>query len=108
MLLFLRIKTFSSSPYSKNLTIMNQSTIQIAVQPRNNNGQIQRPQNIGGQQNVNGQFQRLQNTDNFIANQQHADLVNGSDPFTRTQDIENETQQNIQFPTMIFLGSPFP
>ncbi|CAG8767366.1 11186_t:CDS:2, partial [Gigaspora margarita] len=87
---------------------MSQSTIQIAVQPRNNNGQIQRPQNIGGPQNVNGQFQRLQNTDNFIANQQHADLVNGvfsgSDPFTRTQDIENETQQNIQFPTMLFLG----
>ncbi|CAG8804272.1 6893_t:CDS:1, partial [Gigaspora rosea] len=63
------IKTFSSSPYSENLTIMNQSTIQIAVQPRNNNGQIQRPQSIGGPQNVNGQFQRL-------PNQQHADLFN--------------------------------
>ncbi|KAF0538175.1 hypothetical protein F8M41_008127 [Gigaspora margarita] len=86
---------------------MSQSTIQITVQPRNNNGQIQRPQNIGGPQNVNGQFQRLQNTDDFIANQQHADLVNGSDPFTRTQDIENGTQQNIQFPTMLFLGSSF-
>ncbi|CAG8805482.1 37227_t:CDS:1, partial [Gigaspora margarita] len=72
---------------------MSQFTIQIGVQPQNNYGQVQRPQNNGGPQNANGQFQRLQNTDDFIAIQQHADLVNGAYPFTRKHEVENQTQQ---------------
>ncbi|KAF0497547.1 hypothetical protein F8M41_020676 [Gigaspora margarita] len=87
---------------------MSQSTNQISVLPQNNNGPIQRPQNIGEPQNVNGQFQRLRNTDDFIAIQQHASLVNGAYPFIRIQDIENQTHQNMQFSTMLFLGTSFP
>ncbi|RIB25093.1 hypothetical protein C2G38_2166825 [Gigaspora rosea] len=95
------IKIFSSSPCSSYFTIMSQST-------QNNNGPIQRPQNIGGSQSANSQFQRLQNADDSIAIQKHTDLVNGTYPFTETQDAENQTQPSIQFPTMLFLGSSFP
>ncbi|CAG8525415.1 11275_t:CDS:1, partial [Dentiscutata erythropus] len=82
---------------------MNQFTNQIiGVQLQNNNGQLQRPQNISGPQNANGQLQRTtnigmppmrpQNTANpvtgiFTSFQQYADLTNGSDPFSRTQGV---------------------
>ncbi|CAG8741841.1 16521_t:CDS:1, partial [Gigaspora margarita] len=78
---------------------MSQSTIQIGVQSQNNNGQLQRPQNIGGQQNANGQLQRLQNTGGFIATQKHTDLVNGTYPFNKVQNVENQAQQSTQFST---------
>ncbi|CAG8744314.1 24512_t:CDS:1, partial [Dentiscutata erythropus] len=63
----------------------------------NNNGMQQRAQNIniGGPQNANGQLPRVQNNPNRFdsAIQQYNDLVNGADPFTKTQDIENPPQQ---------------
>ncbi|CAG8819999.1 15578_t:CDS:1, partial [Gigaspora margarita] len=83
---------------------MSQSTNQSDAQPQNNNRQLQRHQNIGRQQNSYGQPQRLQNTSDFIAIQQHNELVNGAHPFTRIQDIENQTQQSTQFSTILFLG----
>ncbi|CAG8811273.1 5041_t:CDS:1, partial [Cetraspora pellucida] len=77
---------------------MNQSGAQIInAQLQPNNGQLQRPQNIGGPQNGNGQFQgslnigrqtlRPQNLFNHtsISVQYYTDLVEGTNPFTRTQ-----------------------
>ncbi|CAG8730873.1 156_t:CDS:1 [Dentiscutata erythropus] len=103
---------------------MNQSTNQlIGAQPQNNIGQLQRPRNIGGLQNANGQLRRTtniamlpmrpQNTANlftgtFTSVQQYADLINGSDPFTRTQGVENLPPQNSRLSTLLFLGVSFP
>ncbi|KAF0497549.1 hypothetical protein F8M41_020678 [Gigaspora margarita] len=66
---------------------MSQSTIQIGAHSQNNNGQLQRHQHIVGLQNVSGQLQSLQNTEDFIATQQHTDLVNGTYPLTEIQDV---------------------
>ncbi|CAG8815798.1 2376_t:CDS:1 [Gigaspora margarita] len=105
---------------------MNQSINQIiGVQPQNNGGQLQRPRNIGGPQNPNGQFQRnsiigmmsvrSQNTANtntttgvFTAVQQYADLTNGTEPFTRTQDVEDLPPQSTRFSTLLFSGVSLP
>ncbi|CAG8830765.1 6712_t:CDS:1, partial [Gigaspora margarita] len=64
---------------------MNQTTNQtFGVQRQNNNSQLQRPQNLGRQaakpQNTPNLF-----TDTFTAVQQYNDLVEGSNPFIRTQ-----------------------
>ncbi|CAG8783384.1 25384_t:CDS:2, partial [Racocetra persica] len=73
---------------------MNQSTAQmINAQPQNNNGQLQRPQNMGGPQNGSGQFQGALNI--RIGRNAHIDLAGGT-AFTRTQDIENPQLQRIQ------------
>ncbi|CAG8798944.1 29931_t:CDS:1, partial [Gigaspora margarita] len=71
---------------------MNQPTNQtFAVQRQNNNRQLRRPQNIGRQtprpQNTSNLF-----TDTFTAVQQYNDLVEGSDPFVRTQGVESSPQ----------------
>ncbi|CAG8750822.1 26808_t:CDS:1, partial [Racocetra persica] len=92
---------------------MNQSTALIAnSQLQNNNGSLQRPQNISSSQNANGQFRgasniggqplRLQNQliSITIAAQYYIDLVEGTDPFTRTQGLENSSPQNSQSLTL--------
>ncbi|CAG8779615.1 13394_t:CDS:1 [Dentiscutata erythropus] len=102
---------------------MNRSTNPIInVQSQSNNGQLQSPQNIGGPRNANGQLQRTtnigmlpirpQNTANLFTGtytsvQQYADLINGTDPFTRTQGVENLPPQSIRFSTLLFSGVSF-
>ncbi|KAF0412526.1 hypothetical protein F8M41_007906 [Gigaspora margarita] len=71
---------------------MNQTTNQtFGVQRQNNNRHLQRPQNLGRQaarpQNTPNLF-----TDTFTAIQQNNDLVEGSNPFIRTQGVEISTQ----------------
>ncbi|CAG8514801.1 39349_t:CDS:2 [Gigaspora margarita] len=84
---------------------MSQSTIQIGAQSQNNNGLLQRHQNIGGPQNASGQLQRLQNTEDFIDTQQYNGLVNGAYPLIEIQDVENQTQQSTQFSTIKQMSS---
>ncbi|CAG8785710.1 21531_t:CDS:1, partial [Dentiscutata erythropus] len=80
---------------------MNQPTIQTGTLPQNNNGQLQRPQNIGGPQTVYGQLQRPQNTANLFTDavRQYDDLVSGTNlfPLARIQDAENPPQQSAPF-----------
>ncbi|CAG8525435.1 11276_t:CDS:1 [Dentiscutata erythropus] len=101
---------------------MNQTTNQIiGVQPQNNNGRLQRLQNIGGPRNANSQVPRIPNigmpplrtqnnvnlfTSNFTAVQH--DLINGTDPFTRMQGVENLPPQSPQLSAVLFLGVSFP
>ncbi|CAG8566325.1 8105_t:CDS:1, partial [Cetraspora pellucida] len=108
----------------KKNTNMSQFTSQIInVQLQNNNGQLQRPQNVGGLHNVNGQLQRasnigwqhtrLQNNTNllsgaFIAIQYYEDLVRDTDLFTRTQGIEIPPPQGTQSLTLLISGLSFP
>ncbi|CAG8653630.1 20933_t:CDS:2 [Gigaspora margarita] len=102
--LFCKFIAFVKVNFFKKIS---QSTIQIGAQSQNNNGQLQRRQNIVGLQNVSGQLQRLQNTEDFIDTQQHTDLVNGTYPLTEIRDIENQTQQSAQFSAMLFSGFLF-
>ncbi|CAG8845613.1 362_t:CDS:1, partial [Gigaspora margarita] len=80
---------------------MNQSTNQaFGVQQRNNNRQLQRPQNTGNFQralNTGGQAPGPQNIpnlfiDTYTSVQRYNDLVGGSNPFIRTQDVEISLQ----------------
>ncbi|CAG8637655.1 6609_t:CDS:2 [Dentiscutata erythropus] len=68
---------------------MNQTTTQIiGIQPQNNNGQLRRPQNIGGPQNANRHLQRTptigmpplisQSNANLFASTFIDDLINGA------------------------------
>ncbi|CAG8440307.1 12160_t:CDS:1 [Dentiscutata heterogama] len=102
---------------------MNQSANQnIVAHPQNYSGQLQRLQNIGGPQNINGQLRRNLNismhplrhqnaaslfTGTLIAIQRYTDLINGADPFTTIQGIENPSPQSTQFLTL-FSGVSFP
>ncbi|CAG8794209.1 21516_t:CDS:2 [Dentiscutata erythropus] len=94
---------------------MNHSTNH--AQPQNN-GQLQGSYNVSGPQNAGGLFQRTlntgthsrpQNTVNIIVNtfidvQRYIDLVEGTDPFTKTQGIENSQSQDVQFSTLLISG----
>lgn len=73
---------------------MNQPTAQIIyVQFQNNNIHPQRLQNIGGRHNGNSQLQNIPNSTS-IAIQHYVNLVEGTNPFARTQCIENSPPQN--------------
>ncbi|RIB11771.1 hypothetical protein C2G38_2249946 [Gigaspora rosea] len=87
----------------KNL-IMDRSTNQAAgTQPQFNNVQPQRLQNIGGQ------LPRPQNNENNADRFDNAfDLVNGTEPFNRMENIEHPPEQDIQFSTSLFSGQSFP
>ncbi|CAG8501563.1 36528_t:CDS:2 [Gigaspora margarita] len=75
------------------------------TQAQINNGQPRRLQNI----NIVGQLPRPQNNanqiNNTIINQQHNDLINGTDPFNRMQ---CSLQEETQFSTSLFSGISFP
>ncbi|RIB30094.1 hypothetical protein C2G38_2153523 [Gigaspora rosea] len=102
---------------------MNQSANQtISAQPQNN-GQLQRSYNLGGPQNAGGFLQRTSNistrslrpqntvnifADDFINIRRYTDLVEGIDLSIRTQDIENQSSQGVQFSTLLISGYSFP
>ncbi|RIB27158.1 hypothetical protein C2G38_2161351 [Gigaspora rosea] len=75
------------------------------VQRQNNNRQLPRPQNAGRQaprpQNTPNLF-----TDTLTAVQQYNDLVEGSNPFIRTQDVET-SPQSTQLSRDLFFGFSF-
>ncbi|CAG8790095.1 12341_t:CDS:1, partial [Dentiscutata erythropus] len=81
---------------------------------QNNNGQLRRPQNIGGSQNANRQLQRTpnigmpplisQNNANLFASTFCDDLINGTNPFPRMQ-VENPP---TKLSNLLFSGASFP
>ncbi|CAG8683437.1 136_t:CDS:1, partial [Dentiscutata heterogama] len=98
---------------------MSHSTNQsVSAQPQNN-GQPQGSYNVSGPQNAGGLLQRTlntgtqssrpQNTVNIIVHtfidvQRYTDLVEGTDPFTKTQGIETPQSQDVQFSALLISG----
>ncbi|KAF0497543.1 hypothetical protein F8M41_020672 [Gigaspora margarita] len=91
---------------------MSQSTNQtFGVQQQSTNRRLQRPPNTGSLQralNTGRQSPRPQNTpnlliDTYTSEQRYNDLVGGSKPFARTQNVEI-SPQSTQISMHLFLG----
>ncbi|CAG8533228.1 23_t:CDS:1, partial [Scutellospora calospora] len=87
---------------NKHLVVMNQPRSQLTNQPTNQSMNQYINQHIN--QSINTNIPVNLSFDKLSAQQKYKVLTTGTDPFIKTQKIENQTVQLSEF---IFLGTSF-